>query len=81
VLDLKRIRQEPDAVRAALARRGAGAAAGLDRVIELDERRRALIPRLEELRARRNAAADAIAVAKRSGEDAAAAMAALRRVT
>jgi seryl-tRNA synthetase len=64
VLDIKLIRQQPEQVRAALARRGeGGAVAGLDRVIELDERRRALIPQLEELRARRNAAADAIAQA------------------
>ena len=71
-------------MRAALARRGGpdegGAAAGLDRVIELDERRRALIPQLEELRARRNAAADTIARAKRSGEDAAGAIAEQREL-
>ncbi len=83
MLDIKLIRQQPEEVRAALARRGAGeggVAAGLDRVIELDERRRALIPQLEELRARRNAAADAIALAKRSGEDAAAAIAEQREL-
>jgi seryl-tRNA synthetase len=80
VLDIKLIRQRPEEVRAALARRGAGVAAGLDRVIALDERRRALIPQLEELRARRNAAADAIAQAKRSGEDAAAAIAEQREL-
>jgi seryl-tRNA synthetase len=56
VLDLKRIRQEPDAVRAALERRGPEAAAGLDRVIELDERRRELLPELEGLRAEQNEA-------------------------
>jgi seryl-tRNA synthetase len=55
-LDLKRIRQEPDVVRAALTRRGPEAAAGLDRVIELDERRRALLPELEGLRAEQNEA-------------------------
>jgi seryl-tRNA synthetase len=54
MLDLKRIREDPDAVRAALERRGAGVAAGLDRVIELDERRRALLPELEGLRAEQN---------------------------
>jgi seryl-tRNA synthetase len=70
VLDLKLIRQDPDAVRAALARRGPEAVAGLERVIVLDERRRAAIPELEELRARRNAAAEAIAQAKRGGADA-----------
>ena len=83
MLDIKLIRQQPEEVRAALARRGAGegsAAAGLDRVIELDERRRASIPQLEELRARRNAAADAIAQAKRAGEDADAAIAEQREL-
>jgi seryl-tRNA synthetase len=56
VLDLKRIREDPDGVRAALARRGAQAAAGLDRVIELDARRRTLLPQLEGLRAEQNEA-------------------------
>jgi seryl-tRNA synthetase len=81
VLDIKLIRQQPDEVRAALARRGAGAADSLDRVIELDGRRRELIPELEELRARRNAAADAIAQAKRGGEDAAGAIAEQRELS
>jgi seryl-tRNA synthetase len=56
VLDLKRIRRETQAVRAALARRGEEAAAGLDRVIALDERRRALLPELEGLRGEQNEA-------------------------
>jgi seryl-tRNA synthetase len=71
VLDLKLIRDEPELVRAGLVRRGEDAAAGVDAVLELDACRRALIPRLEELRASRNAAAEAIARAKRAGEDAA----------
>jgi seryl-tRNA synthetase len=70
VLDLKRIRQEPDAVRAALERRGEDVAGPVGRVVQLDASRRALIPELEELRAARNAAAEAIAQAKRAGEDA-----------
>jgi len=40
VLDLKRIREDPDGVRAALARRGPAAAQALDQVIELDRARR-----------------------------------------
>jgi seryl-tRNA synthetase len=56
VLDLKRIREEPDAVRSALARRGEGVAGALDRVIELDERRRELLPQLEGLRGEQNEA-------------------------
>jgi seryl-tRNA synthetase len=80
VLDLKLIRDDPERVRAALARRGEQAAAGLDAVLELDARRRALIPTLEQLRASRNAAAEAIAQAKRSGQDAAEAIATQREV-
>ncbi|MGP0102467.1 MAG: serine--tRNA ligase [Solirubrobacteraceae bacterium] len=56
MLDLKLIRDDPDGVRAALARRGGEAASGLDRVIELDRRRRALLPELEGLRAEQNEA-------------------------
>jgi seryl-tRNA synthetase len=56
MLDLKRIREEPDAVAAALARRGEGARAALEDVIELDARRRTLLPELEGLRAEQNAA-------------------------
>ena len=56
MLDLKRIREDPAGVRAALASRGEAAVAGLDRVIELDERRRSLLPQLEGLRAEQNEA-------------------------
>jgi seryl-tRNA synthetase len=70
VLDIKRIREDPDGVRAALARRGENAAAGLDAVLEYDRRRRAKLAELEDLRAKRNVAAEAIAQAKREGEDA-----------
>jgi len=80
VLDLKRIRQDPDAVRAALVRRGDEAATGLDRVIELDEQARALRPRLEELAAARNRAADLIATIKRAGESIEVAVAEQRRL-
>jgi seryl-tRNA synthetase len=80
VLDLRLIREEPERVRAELARRGEDTAAGLDLVLELDAQRRAAIPRLEELRASRNAAAEAIAQAKRAGEDATGAIARQREV-
>jgi seryl-tRNA synthetase len=54
VLDLKRIRDEPDAVRAALRRRDERLAGAVDRVLELDQRRRALLPELEGLRSEQN---------------------------
>ncbi len=65
MLDIRLIRREPEAVRAALARRGGDGE--VDRVLELDERLRELLPQLEQLRAQRNEASDEIAAAKRAG--------------
>jgi seryl-tRNA synthetase len=56
VLDIRLIRRDPDAVRAALARRGPEQAATVDRVLDLDERWRGLTAQLEELRAEQNRA-------------------------
>ncbi len=78
MLDLKRIREAPAEARAALARRGAAAA--LDRLLELDASRRELLPRLEDGRARRNRVSDEIAVAKRDGEDASGRIAEMREL-
>jgi seryl-tRNA synthetase len=74
VLDLKLIRDDPDAVRAGLERRRIDPAV-LDDVLELDSRRRELLPALEEKRATQKRAGEAIAAAKRAGEDAADAIA------
>jgi seryl-tRNA synthetase len=68
VLDLKLIREDPDGVRSALARRGADAVDGLDRVIALDRRRRELLPALEGLRAEQNDANGRIRSAADAGE-------------
>ena len=70
MLDLRLIRSDPDAVRAALARRKADGP--LDELLALDERRRALQTQADELRAERNRASQAIGEAKRAGRDAAA---------
>ncbi len=78
MLDLRLIRREPEAVRAALARRGADGP--LDRVLELDERWRALVAEQEPLQEQRNKASKAIGEAKRRGEDAAAEIAAMAEV-
>jgi seryl-tRNA synthetase len=68
MLDLKLIREDPDGVRAALARRGPDAVGGLDRVIELDRRRRELLPQLEGLRAQQNDANARIRAASDASE-------------
>jgi seryl-tRNA synthetase len=80
MLDLKAIRRDPEPVRAALARRHDGSDERLDRVLALDARRRELLPEVEALRARQNEASQAIARAKRAGEDAGEAIAAMQEV-
>jgi seryl-tRNA synthetase len=52
MLDIRRLRTEPDVVRAGLSRRGGDAAAHVDRIIELDARQRALGTQRDDLRAR-----------------------------
>jgi seryl-tRNA synthetase len=79
VLDLKRIRSDPEPVRAALARIGADS--DLDELLRLDARRRELLPEVEGLRAERNEASDAIGLAKREGQDADEAIARMREVS
>jgi seryl-tRNA synthetase len=81
VLDLRAIRRDPEPVRAALARRGDGSDARLDTALALDERRRALLPEVEGLRARQNEASQGIARAKKAGEDASEAIAAMQEVS
>ena len=71
MLDLRRLRDDPDGVRAALARRGDPAlAAMLDRVLETDRRRRELLVRVEGLKAERNTASDEVARLKRAKQPA-----------
>jgi seryl-tRNA synthetase len=81
VLDLKAIRRDPDAVRAALARRRDGSDGRLDEALALDARRRELLPQVEGLRARQNETSQAIARAKQAGGDAADAIAAMQEVS
>jgi seryl-tRNA synthetase len=56
LLDIRLIREDREGVRAALERRGDDAAAALERLIDLDRRRRELLPELEGLRAEQNEA-------------------------
>ena len=48
MIDLKAARNDPDAYRAALARKGAGDV--FDALLQADERWRSLVPRIDELR-------------------------------
>jgi seryl-tRNA synthetase len=75
MLDLKLIRSDPERVKAALARRGAGGE--VDELIVLDERRRALLPEVEDAQAQRNSISKRIGEIKREGGDATEQMAAV----
>ena len=79
MLDLKRIRDEPDEVREALERRRVPGGL-VDDVLALDARRRELLPELEGMRGEQKRASEAIAAAKRAGEDAAGAIESMRGV-
>ena len=76
MLDLRQLREDPDGVRAALARRGDPTI--LDELIALDARRRERLPELEQLRAAKNQASKRIGELQRSGEDASEAIAEVR---
>ena len=69
MLDLRQIRDDPEQARQALGRRGFDVSV-LDEALELDERRRALLPELEDLRRAKNEASKRIGELQRSGEDA-----------
>jgi seryl-tRNA synthetase len=70
LLDLRRIREDPDGVRAALARRGAELGASIDAVLRKDEEWRAATTAAENLRATQKAKSDAFGAARARGEDA-----------
>lgn len=75
--DLRLFREDPLELRAALERRGALDAntATVDRLVQLDLERRALVQRADDARARRNDISQLVATRKRAGEDATGAMA------
>jgi len=81
MLDLKLIRDDPDAARAALARRDPALVAVLDEVIARDGEWRAATAAAETLRASQRERSEAIATAKRGGEDVEGALAELKQLS
>lgn len=71
MIDIRRLRQDPEGSRAALGRRLDPATDGLlQQVVDLDRQRRDLLVRVEALKAERNAASDEVARRKKAREDA-----------
>lgn len=78
MIDLKTIREHPDAIRRAAALKKADA--DVEGILALDAERRRLAARADELKASRNVESKRIAEVKRAGGDATEAVAAMRAV-
>jgi seryl-tRNA synthetase len=79
VIDLKRLRQDPDGSRATLLRRRDPSVEPLlDAILDLDRQRRELLVRSEALKAERNAATEEVARRKRANQPAEELMARLK---
>jgi seryl-tRNA synthetase len=70
MIDIALLRRDPERVRRVAARRGGAAAESLERALRLDERRRAEITALEQLKAEKNAITASIAKAADRGAEA-----------
>lgn len=69
MLDPTFVRDHLDAVRESLTRRGARMDSELETLAALDAERRRLIPEMENLKREQNASSEAVARAKKAGED------------
>ena len=78
MIDLKALREEPDRIRAALLTRDADLGEVLDRIADLDTRRREVLREVEALKAQRNTASEAVARCKKAGTDASEALRGLK---
>jgi seryl-tRNA synthetase len=79
MIDLRRLRAEPETFRLGYARKGIPI--DIDAILSLDARRREVLTEVEELRARSNALAKSVGEAKRAGRDATALMTESRKVS
>ena len=78
MLDLRLIRERPDEVQRALAQKGG--AELIPEILAKDVERRRLLKEVEDLKAQRNTASEAIGRAKKAGQDAGAEQARMREV-
>ncbi len=72
MIDIRLVRDEPELVKAALARKGVDGA-DVERAAALDARRREAARRRDEIRGRVNAISKEVGTAKRAGDEARAA--------
>ena len=78
MLDIKRIRTNPDEVKAAVKRRGKDMGDIIDGILEIDEKRREISTRADNMKAEQNKASKQIPVFKKEGKDTTALMAEMK---
>ncbi len=78
MLDIKIIRDNPELVKQGLAKKGDNS--NIDRILELDSKRREILRKTEALKAERNKVSGDVAKKKKAGENADAEITAMRKV-
>lgn len=69
MLDIKLIRQNPEAVKAAVNRRNGDYSAAIDELLKIDEQRRVISSKADKFKAEQNAASKEIPLIKKEGGD------------
>ncbi len=69
MLDIRRIKENPEEIIDLLARKGKDAREAIERIIELDGQRRALVSETDGLKAKQNAVSKQIPAMKKAGQD------------
>lgn len=81
MLDIKLIRQNPDAIKAGMAKRNKNFDAIIDEIISLDEQRRSLSTQGDQLKAQQNEASKLIPAYRKEGKDTNALMAQMKEIS
>ena len=69
MLDIERIREEPQRIKEAIRAKGTGSPEVVDRLLEVDEERRATITEMQNVQERQNEVSRSIGQLKREGKD------------
>ena len=81
MIDIKRLRDSPNEFKAAAARRDRDLMPRLDAILEIDVQRRALVQKVEALKADRNQSSEEVARRKKAGTDAAELLTRLKKLS
>lgn len=81
MIDINLIRQNPDEVKAKLARRNANFDETIDTILDIDKRRREIMTQIEAMRARQNTVSKQIPQMKKAGEDTTEIMAEMKQLS